>query len=128
MSDWQIWCVLTHDSWPGVSSKVFGMLVCKNIDGQDYLMAGTATLLLVFLEPGRFVADFTLRCGDSRWNDFLPFTLAMVVVYPIGCAGPIVSPHDLACSQHPGVFPVPVGAQPPQTAQADHCRIAGLPV
>ncbi len=37
-------------------------------------MAGTSYL----------VADFTLICGDEKWNQYLPLAIVAVFVYPIG--------------------------------------------
>ena len=53
--------------YPVVSSTVLSFFVCRDVEGESYL-----------------VADFTVRCYDSRWYAFLPFALVMVAVYPVG--------------------------------------------
>lgn len=53
--------------FPGVSSRVLGFFVCKEVDGERYLLS-----------------DFTLRCGDDTYNTYLPFSSVMIVLYPVG--------------------------------------------
>jgi len=53
--------------YPGVSSTVLSLFVCKDIDSKSYL-----------------VSDFTIYCYDDRWWKFFPLVLIMVFVYPVG--------------------------------------------
>jgi len=53
--------------YPAVSSRVLSTFVCREVNGTNYL-----------------VADFTLNCYDDRWNTYLPFSVSMALLYPIG--------------------------------------------
>ena len=53
--------------YPKVSSSLLNMYVCREIEGTSYLLS-----------------DFTIECFRDRWNYFLPFSIAMIIVYPIG--------------------------------------------
>jgi uncharacterized membrane protein YciS (DUF1049 family) len=50
-----------------VSSHVLRFFVCKNIDEDTYL-----------------IADFTIRCTDTKWLSWLTYVLVMVGIYPVG--------------------------------------------
>jgi hypothetical protein len=50
-----------------VSSIVLGMLVCRNVDGNTYL-----------------VADFKISCSSEEWQAYVGPALIMVLLYPIG--------------------------------------------
>ena len=43
------------------------MYICKKVEGTSYL-----------------VADFNKQCYDGKWKDYLPYSLIMVALYPIG--------------------------------------------
>jgi hypothetical protein len=55
--------------YPGVSSRVLSVLVCRNVNGVNYL-----------------AADMSLKCGssDSEWNDYAGLAAFFTLVYPIG--------------------------------------------
>ena len=53
--------------YPGVSSTILRLYICKNIDGQDYLLT-----------------DLRIRCGTSTWNLFTVASVPLILIYPIG--------------------------------------------
>jgi uncharacterized membrane protein len=53
--------------YPGVSSSVLSVFVCRDINGKPYLLA-----------------DFSLQCYSSDWMAALPLTIIMILVS--GCA------------------------------------------
>jgi hypothetical protein len=53
--------------YPFVSSTVLKFFICKDVYGTEFLLA-----------------DFTLQCGDSRWDSYLAFAILMTILYPIG--------------------------------------------
>jgi len=53
--------------YPAVSSRVLSTFVCRHVNDSYYL-----------------VADFTRLCYDDTWYAYLPYTICMVFVYPIG--------------------------------------------
>jgi hypothetical protein len=48
--------------------------MCSTVNGESYL-----------------VADFTYKCYDSQWNQYLGFALFLVLLYPIGKRRPALS-------------------------------------
>lgn len=53
--------------YPGVSSTIFKMLVCRDIEGTVFL-----------------AADFTIKCTDDKWLAYLAPTIVAIIVYPLG--------------------------------------------
>jgi hypothetical protein len=53
--------------YPGVSSTVLSIFVCRDINGVPFLLA-----------------DFTLRCHDTKWYWMMWIAIPAVLVYPIG--------------------------------------------
>jgi len=53
--------------YPATSARILSMFVCRSIDGKSYLMA-----------------DFTIECGGQDWNQYLPFAIVFLFLYPIG--------------------------------------------
>ncbi len=53
--------------YPKVSSSLFNMYVCREIEGRAYLQS-----------------DFNIVCFEDEWNLYLPFNLVMILCYPIG--------------------------------------------
>jgi hypothetical protein len=53
--------------YPYVSSNVLRTFSCREVEGVHYL-----------------IADFSVRCFDSRWDRFLPYSIIMILVYPVG--------------------------------------------
>jgi hypothetical protein len=64
---WKLMLFTLFLLYPGVSSSILGMFVCRDIHGKPYLFN-----------------DFSLECYDSTWYYYLPFILVMVFLYPIG--------------------------------------------
>jgi hypothetical protein len=71
---------------------VFGFFVCREVNGESFL-----------------VADFSLRCGlsDERWSRYLPFALVTLLLVPVGV------PLDA-----PGVDPLKYQRESQQTRAA----------
>jgi hypothetical protein len=53
--------------YPRISSTCMGMFLCEKIDG-SWFMKG----------------DFSTPCFDSRWYDFLPVNIVLLVLVPLG--------------------------------------------
>jgi len=53
--------------YPGVSSTVMSLFVCKDIGGTPYLLT-----------------DFSIRCGDARWRKYVGYGVVMLLIYPLG--------------------------------------------
>jgi len=53
--------------YPTISRKVLAFFVCRTINGDPYL-----------------VADFSLFCYTERWYGYLPLSIVMILVYPLG--------------------------------------------
>lgn len=64
---WKLMLFTLFLLYPGVSSSILGMFVCRDINGKPYLFN-----------------DFSLECYDSSWYYYLPYVLIMVAVYPVG--------------------------------------------
>jgi len=64
---WKLCLFTVFLMYPGVSSVVLNLFVCKDIYGQLYL-----------------VTDFTLKCADTDWYNYLGPVIIMTFLYPIG--------------------------------------------
>jgi len=64
---WKLTLFTVFLLYPGVSSVIFSLFVCKEVDGVDYM-----------------VTDFTIRCHDDRWFKFLGPAVVMILIYPVG--------------------------------------------
>jgi hypothetical protein len=64
---WKLCLFTVFLMYPGVSSVVLSLFVCKDIYGNLYL-----------------VADFTLLCADAEWFNYLGPVIIMTLMYPIG--------------------------------------------
>jgi len=64
---WKLCLFTVFLMYPSVSSNVLRFFVCKNIDDSTYL-----------------IADFTIKCTDSKWFSYLTLVLIMVFIYPVG--------------------------------------------
>jgi hypothetical protein len=53
--------------YPAISQQILAFFICRTVNDTSYL-----------------IADFTLKCGDSEWNKYLPLATVAVFVYPIG--------------------------------------------
>ena len=53
--------------WPNVCATILGLFVCKDVNGTSYVLT-----------------DMEVECYDSRWWNFLPPALVMIIVYPVG--------------------------------------------
>ena len=64
---WKVVCFLMFLIYPGVSSVVLRYFVCKEVEGEFFL-----------------VADFRLKCFQSTWWKYFAWSNLMVIVYPLG--------------------------------------------
>jgi IPT/TIG domain/Tyrosine-protein kinase ephrin type A/B receptor-like len=53
--------------YPHVSATILRMYVCREVEGKYYLLA-----------------DFKTRCYESRWNEYVPYSIFAIILYPIG--------------------------------------------
>src|SRR5687767_14378444 len=65
-------------SYPGVSSVTFKMLVCKEIEGRNYLVAPPAAWRCAHVLRFFKAADFGILCSDDQWKEFIPVVVVMV--------------------------------------------------
>lgn len=79
--------------FPGVSSKVVKMWVCREIDGEvraprSFLFnSNTASQSQLTWRCGLqtyLLADFSLHCYDAQWRSLMPISIVMLAIYPIG--------------------------------------------
>merc|ERR1712072_22418 len=61
-----MWIVII--AYPPVSRRAIQYITCsEKIDGKQYL-----------------VQDYTLECFDGQWNEFFPFAVLALTIYPLG--------------------------------------------
>jgi hypothetical protein len=53
--------------YPNVSSTIFQMFQCTEINGASYMRS-----------------DMSIECFSPRWDSYIPLGLASLVIYPIG--------------------------------------------
>jgi len=64
---WKLFLFGVFLVYPMVSSTILRLFVCKTVEGHHYLLA-----------------DFSVECYDSRWNDYSFYAIFMILVYPVG--------------------------------------------
>jgi hypothetical protein len=67
MSFWKLLLYSLFLIYPGVSSTILRIYICKSIDRQDYLLA-----------------DLRVRCHTDTWNLYTFASLPLILLYPIG--------------------------------------------
>eukprot|EP01006_Ploeotia_vitrea_P035745 TRINITY_DN65931_c10_g3_i2.p1 TRINITY_DN65931_c10_g3~~TRINITY_DN65931_c10_g3_i2.p1 ORF type:complete len:506 (+),score=273.25 TRINITY_DN65931_c10_g3_i2:97-1614(+) len=53
--------------YPGVSSIIFRLYLCREVNGTEYLLS-----------------DFSIQCGSDEWLRYAYFNLVAILLYPIG--------------------------------------------
>jgi len=64
---WKLFLFTLFLIYPGVSSTVLRLFVCRDINGVNYLLA-----------------DFTVECGTSEWRTYALIDIFFIALYPIG--------------------------------------------
>jgi hypothetical protein len=58
--------------YPSISTSLFSYFICDTLDGEGE--DGTRLLRV----------DYSIMCGSPEYNAFMPYTLLMILVFPIG--------------------------------------------
>jgi hypothetical protein len=67
MKFWKLFLYILFLIYPGVSSTILRLYICKDIDGQGYLLT-----------------DTRVQCYTDTWNLFTVASIPLILLYPVG--------------------------------------------
>jgi len=67
MKFWKLFLYVLFLIYPGVSSTVLRLYICKDIDGQGYLLT-----------------DLRVRCHTQTWSAYTLASIPLILLYPVG--------------------------------------------